>query len=63
MFKHKKSQSCILGEDDIMHASEMGYIKQFFALMANVHLNNKEAYDRVRLFIVSPYDSTITQMT
>lgn len=46
-----------------MHASEMGYIKQFFALMANVHLNNKEAYDRVRLFIVSPYDSTITQMT
>ena len=27
------------------------------------HLNNKEAYDRIRLFIVSPYDSTITQMT
>ena len=61
--KHRKSQSCILGDEDLMHPSEVGYIKQFFTMMANLHLNNKEHYDRIRLFIVSPYDSTVSQLT
>ncbi len=38
-----KKKSCILREGDLIYAAEMRYIKQFFALMSNICLNNKEA--------------------
>ena len=30
--------------------------------MANIHLCNEEGYEKIRLFLINPYDSVISQI-
>lgn len=52
-----------MGEDELLHPAEVGFMKQFFTMLANLHLHNKQMYEKIRLFILSPYDSTVSQMS
>lgn len=41
----------------------MSYMKFFFTKLASIHINNKPGYEKIRMFLVCPYDSVVSQMS
>jgi hypothetical protein len=60
--KQRKTLSNSAQFTSALHPSELNFMKRFFARMASLHLSNPLGYEKLKLFLLCPYDLVVSQM-